>query len=162
MLEPQIGVPVARPPGHLPPQEGELRYQRCAVCDTANFTPTDVCRGCSSRALHWAASPGTGSVYSWTVVRRPEGAGLGGTYAVAIVDLDEGYRMLTNLVEVEPGDIHTGMRVRADPRPGPEEPVLPFFTADRAATADRAVTADRGDAGDREAGADRARAADPD
>ena len=156
MLEPQIGVPVARPPGHVPPEEGELRYQRCAVCDTANFTPTDVCRGCSSRALDWAASPGRGSVYSWTVVRRPPGTGFGGTYAVAIVDLDEGYRMLTNLVEVEPGDIHTGMRVRADPRPGPEEPVLPFFTADRG------DAADRGNAGGRGAVDDRTRTTDPD
>lgn len=144
MLEPQIGVPVARPSGHVPPEEGELRYQRCTVCDTANFTPTDVCRGCSSRALQWAASPGTGSVYSWTVVRRPAGAEFGGTYAVAIVDLDEGYRMLTNLVGVEPEDIHTGMRVRADLRSGAEEPVLPFFSADRGSVADRGGVADPG------------------
>ncbi|MFI1576971.1 Zn-ribbon domain-containing OB-fold protein [Embleya sp. NPDC020630] len=132
VLGPQIGVPVTPAASvRIPPESGELRYQRCGACDTANFAPTEMCRGCSSRALQWATSAGRGSVYSWTVVRRPEARSFGGAYAVAIVDLDEGYRMLTNLVEVEPAEIHSGMRVRVDLRPTGEERVLPFFTPDR-------------------------------
>ncbi|WP_406288045.1 Zn-ribbon domain-containing OB-fold protein [Embleya sp. NBC_00896] len=132
VLGPQIGVPVTPTASvRVPAEPGELRYQRCGACDAANFTPTETCRGCSSRALHWAASAGRGSVYSWTVVRRPAAREFGGAYAVAIVDLDEGYRMLTNLVEVEPADIHSGMRVRVDLRPTGGEPVLPLFTPDR-------------------------------
>ncbi|WP_346011888.1 OB-fold domain-containing protein [Streptomyces sp. SID3343] len=132
VLGPQIGVPVTPAASvRVPPEEGELRYQRCVACETANFVATDVCRGCSSRSLQWAASSGRGSVYSWTVVHRPAARELGSPYAVAIVDLDEGYRMLTNLVEVEPGEIHSGMRVRVDLRPAGEERVLPFFTPDR-------------------------------
>ncbi|MFI6582323.1 Zn-ribbon domain-containing OB-fold protein [Embleya sp. NPDC050493] len=132
VLGPQIGVPVTPAASmRVPPESGELRYQRCNACETANFAPTEMCRGCSSRALQWATSAGRGSVYSWTVVRRPAAREVGDPYAVAIVDLDEGYRMLTNLVEVEPTEIHSGMRVRVDLRPTGEERVLPFFTPDR-------------------------------
>ncbi|MGC0423215.1 Zn-ribbon domain-containing OB-fold protein [Embleya sp. AB8] len=131
VLGPQIGVPVTPAASvRVPPEPGELRYQRCAECEAANFAPTELCRGCSSGTLHWATSAGRGSVYSWTVVRRPAGRGSAGSYAVAIVDLDEGYRMLTNLVEVEPTEIHSGMRVRVDLRPTGEERILPFFTPD--------------------------------
>lgn len=137
MLGPQIGVPVSPAlPLNVPREhtagEDELRYQRCTECDTANFVQTDTCRSCSSHALRWAATAGRGSVYSWTVVHRPLGPGFVGPYAVAIVDLDEGYRLLTHLVDVDPGDIHQGMRVRTDPRPtgAGEERILPCFMPD--------------------------------
>lgn len=140
-LAPQQGVPVGPTTAISEPfwtgcARGELMFQRCTRCERANFTPTDVCRGCTSRDLVWVTGAGRGVVYSWTVVHRPVTPHFRVPYAVAIVDLDEGYRMLTNLMGVEPGDIHAGLRVRADPRPaglpdgGEPARALPYFRPD--------------------------------
>jgi uncharacterized OB-fold protein len=135
VLEPQTGIPLNPTTAITAPfwdgcAEGELRYQRCADCGTANFTPTELCRGCSSRELAWSTSTGRGSVYTWTVVHRPVTPSFTTPYAVAIVDLDDGYRMLTNIIGIEPQDIHEGLRVRVDPHPVGGDRVLPYFRPD--------------------------------
>ncbi|UGQ15588.1 OB-fold domain-containing protein [Yinghuangia sp. ASG 101] len=133
MLEPQTGIPLH--PVDTPPAaprrdgaDGALRYQRCTHCGTANFTPTELCRGCASRSLEWRASAGLGTVHSWTEVHRPAAPpGAATPYAVAIVDLDDGYRMLTNLIGIESHPVREGLRVRIDPHGAGGEHVLPYF-----------------------------------
>ncbi len=132
-LRPQRGpVPHASSPLSVPFWEGcrsrELRYQHCEACGLANFPPTEHCRQCLSPRLHWKPGDGVGEIYSWTVVRRPVTAEFEPPYAPAIVTLDEGYQMLTNVVGVAPDDLAIGMRVRVQFHPVGPDLTLPYFT----------------------------------
>jgi len=132
-LRPQTG-PVPHASSHLsvPFWEGcraeELRYQRCEACGLANFPPTEHCRQCLSAELCWKPSDGVGEIYSWTVVHRPVTPGFQPPYAPAIVTLDEGYQMLTNVVGVAPEDLSIGMRVRVQFHAVGDDLTLPYFT----------------------------------
>ena len=99
-------------------KRGELTYQVCQDCQTVVFTPCAHCTDCGSERLEQRVSKGAGTVYTYSVVRQnrvPAFAELG-AYAVAYVDLDEGFRMLTNIVGVaDPTkDIKVGQRVRVE------------------------------------------------
>jgi uncharacterized OB-fold protein len=110
-------------------REGELRYQRCAACGLANFPPTEHCRQCLSADVSWQRSDGVGEVYSWTLVHRPVTAEFEPPYAPAIVALDEGYQMLTNIVGVAAEDLAIGMSVQVQFHEVGEDVTLPYFTA---------------------------------
>ncbi len=106
----------------------ELLFQRCVECGRAGFPPSVACRGCLSRELTWERAAGSASLYSWTVVHRPPSPAFQPPYAPAIVTVDEGYQMLTCLIDMGVGDIRPGMRLRVafhEARPGT---TLPYFT----------------------------------
>lgn len=131
-LTPQRGpVPHAISPVSVPfwraCQAGELRYQRCRDCGLANFPPTEHCRQCLSAQLDWEGSGGLGEIYSWTVVHRPVTAEFTPPYAPAIVTLDEGYQMLTNIVGVPPDELKIGMRVQVQFHAVGPDVTLPYF-----------------------------------
>ncbi len=99
-------------------KRGELRYQVCNDCNEVVFTPRAHCTKCGSGNLAWKTSSGTGTVYTYSVVRQnrnPSFADLG-AYAVAYVDLEEGFRMMTNVVGVSDPtkDIQIGMKVQVE------------------------------------------------
>jgi len=132
-LRPQAGpVPCASSQVSVPfwqgCREGELRYQRCEDCGLSNFPPTEHCRQCLSTELRWARGGGVGEIYSWTVVHRPVTVEFTPPYAPAIVTLDEGYQMLTNVVGVPPGDLEIGMRVQVQFHAVGPDVTLPYFT----------------------------------
>jgi uncharacterized OB-fold protein len=112
-------------------QSGELRYQRCEACGLSNFPPTEHCRQCLSAELRWQQSSGRGEIYSWTVVHRPVTAEFEPPYAPAIITLDEGYQMLTNVVGVAPDDLAIGMRVQVQFHAVGADVTLPYFTNQR-------------------------------
>jgi uncharacterized protein len=94
----------------------ELTYQTCNTCDAVIFYPRRHCTKCGSGEITRRVSKGLGSVYTFSVImqsRHPAFAELG-PYAVAYVDLDEGFRMMTNIVGVKDPtkDIQCGMRVK--------------------------------------------------
>jgi len=132
-LHPQTGpVPHASSQVSVPfwqgCRDGQLRYQRCADCGLANFPPTEHCRQCLSPELRWERGGGAGEIYSWTVVYRPVTAEFIPPYAPAIITLDEGYQMLTNVVGVAPDDLEIGMRVRVQFHAVGPDVTLPYFT----------------------------------
>ncbi|MGD1283504.1 Zn-ribbon domain-containing OB-fold protein [Mycobacterium seoulense] len=132
-LRPQTGpVPHASSHLSLPFWQGcrseELRYQRCDACGHANFPPTEHCRQCLSAQVRWERSGGLGEIYSWTVVHRPVTAEFSPPYAPAIVTLDEGYQMLTNVVGLAPEELRIGMRVRVQFHAAGPDVTLPYFT----------------------------------
>ncbi|KZS72306.1 hypothetical protein A4G29_25525 [Mycobacterium kansasii] len=133
VLRPQSG-PVPHPSSPLSApfwdgcRAGELRYQHCQACGAANFPPAEHCRQCLSKNLTWMRSAGVGEIYSWTVVYRPVTAELGPPYAPAIVTLDEGYQMLTNIVGIAPADLAIGMRVQVQFHEIGSDVTLPYFT----------------------------------
>jgi len=107
---------------------GELRYQRCQACGLANFPPTEHCRECLSADLSWTPSAGAGEIYSWTVVYRSVTPEFDAPYAPAIVTLDEGYQLLTNIVGVAAGDLAIGMRVHVQFHAVGDDVMLPYFS----------------------------------
>jgi uncharacterized OB-fold protein len=132
-LKPQLGaIPLPEPSPESVPfwdgcQRDELLFQRCAACTNANFTPVTVCRACLSRDLHWQRSTGRGAIYSWTVVWRPQTPSFVVPYAPIIVEVDEGYQMLSNLVGTTPDAIARGQRVEVRFEATASGFVLPYF-----------------------------------
>lgn len=91
--------------------QGNFLIQRCQSCDQSIFYPRMLCPHCGSNEIEWYAPSGRGTVYSTTVVRRkPEH---GGDYNVALVDLDEGVRMMSRVEGITPDTVSIGMKVQA-------------------------------------------------
>jgi uncharacterized OB-fold protein len=76
---------------------GELRLQRCAECQHAYFPPRPFCPKCSSRSVRVFKATGRGRLLSYVINQRPHPA-WDGPYSIAIVELDEGPRMMSNIV----------------------------------------------------------------
>ena len=110
-------------------KEGVLRVQRCDDCGHHVFIPQPLCTKCMSGNLSWVESQGRGTLYSYTVVHRPQRPIFDVPYTVAIVELDEGFHMLTNLLDVEPGDVAIGMPLEVSFEPMSDDITLPFFRA---------------------------------
>ncbi len=81
-------------------RSGELRIQRCADCSHAYFPPRPFCPECSSRNVAVEAASGKATLHSYVIHHR-EMPGFPSPYAIAVVELDEGPRMMTNIVECE-------------------------------------------------------------
>ncbi len=95
--------------------EGRLLLARCEDCQTLIWYPRPFCPSCASLKVGWFEASGRGSVYSFTVNRRGQ-ADLSeykdaGVYVLAYVELDEGPRMMTNIVECDPDTVKIGLRV---------------------------------------------------
>ena len=110
----------------------ELVYQTCDRCNEVIFYPRHHCTNCGSDQNTWHVSQGLGSVYTFSVImqsRHPAFKDLG-AYAVAYVDLDEGFRIMTNIVGIQDPttDIQCGMRVKVRwEDQGDGEVSLPMF-----------------------------------
>jgi hypothetical protein len=107
----------------------ELVVQRCSGCGTYRFPPREICSQCLSREATWTPVAGTGEVYSFNVMHQVYHPGFADEvpYAVVLVKLDEGAKMISNLVGVAPPDIRIGMRVRATFEDLNDEVALPKF-----------------------------------
>ncbi len=97
-------------------KQHKLAYQKCNECQTVIFYPRSHCPYCGSLDNTWHESQGKGEVYTFSIIaqnRHPAFKDLG-PYAVALVDLDEGFRMMTNIVGVKDlfKDMRCGMRVQ--------------------------------------------------
>ena len=91
--------------------EHRLTVQQCAACGTRFFTPQPACTNCQSFAWTWVESPGVGTVYTFTVVHRAAGPGFEVPYVLAAVDLDDGWTILTHIVDCAPAEVAIGQRV---------------------------------------------------
>ena len=92
----------------------ELRLQRCDDCDSVVWYPRGICPECSSFSLTSFTASGRGSIYTWTTISR----GIAeyrdvGPYVLAYVELEEGPRVMTNIVENKPDDLVIGGAVEA-------------------------------------------------
>jgi uncharacterized OB-fold protein len=97
------------------------------VCGENFFTPRLACPNCLSETWKWVESSGSGRIYSFTVCHRPPVPGFAVPYVLAIVELDEGWSMLTNLVECEPADLGIGQPVEVTSLPLTDGLTLPVF-----------------------------------
>lgn len=80
----------------------ELRLQRCTACAQAYFPPRPFCPACGSRSVEVFTASGRATLYSYIINQRARpDSGFDAPYAIAVVELEEGPRMMTNLVEVD-------------------------------------------------------------
>jgi uncharacterized protein len=110
-------------------KRGELRLQRCADCGQYQFPPQTFCRHCSGNNLRWVTVSGRGKVLSYTIVHwSPNPAyAADAPYSLGLIQLDEGPRMLSNIVGCLPGEVRIGMAVAVLFEPCGPDIILPKF-----------------------------------
>ncbi len=109
---------------------GELRLQRCNTCSHIYFPPRPFCPQCASRSVSSFAASGRGKLYSYVINHRPApGFEHDAPYAIAVIQLHEGPRMMTNMVDVEqtPEALILDMPVEVVFEPGNEHLDIPKF-----------------------------------
>ncbi|MBS1862092.1 MAG: OB-fold domain-containing protein [Actinobacteria bacterium] len=106
---------------------GELRFQRCGECGRAVFYPRLLCPFCGSADPAWETAAGGGTVYATTTMRPRDEA----PYHVCLVDLDEGFRMMSRVDGVAPDAVRIGDRLRLLIVEEDGRPVPTFVPAER-------------------------------
>lgn len=96
-------------------REKTLKIQHCPDCGQYQFPPRRLCMHCAGRKVGWRTVCGQGRIYSFTIVHRAPEASFAAEvpYVVAVIDLAEGGRMMTNLVGCSPADVRVDMPVTA-------------------------------------------------
>ena len=102
--------------------KGVLLIKRCAACGKPHFYPRTLCPFCFSERTEWVEAKGTGTVYSYSVMRP------GGPFVIAYVALDEGVTMLSNIVDCDPASVRIGQRVRVVFRQADGGAAVPMFS----------------------------------
>jgi uncharacterized protein len=93
-------------------REGRLLLQWCTACARPVWYPREMCPRCLGSTLEWRESQGRGVVYAYTVEHKAQTRALEVPYVVALVELDEGVRLLSNVVGRPPERVAVGDRVR--------------------------------------------------
>lgn len=103
--------------------------QRCAHCSRHQFYPRAFCTSCLSDELQWVQASGRGTIYTFTICRIAPSPAFQGDlpYATAIVELEEGVRLLTNIVESDIARIAIGAEVSVCFQPVGDDMYLPQF-----------------------------------
>jgi len=105
----------------------ELLIQRCAGCGTLRHPPLPACAVCRSFEWDTVESSGRGEVFSFVVVHHPQVPGFDYPLPIALVELEEGTRLVADLVGVDPADVRIGMPVAVEFYEADEELTLPVF-----------------------------------
>lgn len=108
---PQVGPDMA--PYFEAARRRELVVQRCGGCGALRFPARTICSRCLSREATWVPTSGRGTVFSFAVMHQAIHPGFAAEvpYAVVVVELEEGPRVLSNLVDCALGDVHVGLPV---------------------------------------------------
>jgi len=117
----------------------ELLIQRCADCATYQFYPRLMCTACTGRSLEWVRASGHGRVRSFTIVRRAvaEAYAAEVPYVVALIELDEGPTMMSNVVGCSAEQVRMDMPVEVVFEDWTGDVTLPKFRPRAAGTAAR-------------------------
>jgi uncharacterized OB-fold protein len=107
--------------------EHRLVVPCCAECGTRFFPPERLCPTCAATGWEYADTNGAATVTSHTVVHRAPSPDFDAPYVLAVVDLDGGGRMLTNIVGADPAEVTTGMPVHVVFLDQPGGRALPVF-----------------------------------
>ncbi len=114
-----MGIPLPKTNADTQPYwdaaaEGRLIYQHCLTCNKSQFYPRSLCATCHGGALEWRESQGQGTVATFTEVLRAPTAAFKelAPYVIALIDLDEGFRMMVNIVEGDMERLAIGARTR--------------------------------------------------
>lgn len=94
-------------------QQHELRFQRCQDCGAWRHMPRESCAACGSFTWSWQRSSGKGQVFSWTVIYRALHPGFAEDvpYAAVVIELEEGVRLVSHVLDVSPEELRLGLPV---------------------------------------------------
>lgn len=112
--------------------QGRLVARRCLGCGRLHHPPRPVCPDCHSLEHEIVELAGVGTVYSYAVLHHPQNPRFTYPLVAVLVDLDEGVRVVSNLVGVEPADVRIGMPVRVSFAPTDDDLAVPVFEPDEA------------------------------
>lgn len=109
--------------------QGKLMLNTCNSCENIMFYPRATCTRCLSNDLGWIEASGRGEVYAFTVCyRAPDSVFREDVpYVIALIDLAEGPRMMSNVTDCDPDAVHIGMPVEAWFEPATEDIAIPKF-----------------------------------
>ncbi|MFC2038249.1 Zn-ribbon domain-containing OB-fold protein [Chloroflexota bacterium] len=107
----------------------ELRMQKCLQCGTIRYPVSPICQNCLHMEFEWEKLSGKGKVYSFTIIRRASHPGFAGEvpYTVAIIELEEGTRLISNVIDCKPEDVWVEMPVEVVFEDINDEIALPKF-----------------------------------
>lgn len=106
--------------------KGELAYQWSPTAGRAVFYPRVICPYSGSTELEWRIATGLGTVYATTVTHPYQS---GDPYNIALIDCDEGFRLMSRVEDIDPMAVKIGMRVRFRVhKPAGDAPAYPVFT----------------------------------
>ena len=108
-------------------QRGELQLQHCDDCQHVLFYPRTHCDACQSESLSWRPASGKGVIATYTVVRRGVTADFPAPYIIALIDLAEGPRMMSQIIDAEPEALSSGLPVMIDFESWSDTITLPVF-----------------------------------
>ena len=110
-------------------REGRFLLPWCRACGEPHWFPREVCPHCLAPELEWREASGTGAVHAVSVMPKPGNPAMAGRepYAVALVDLAEGVRMLSEVVGGDPGTVAVGDEVRLEWEPLSDGRQLPIW-----------------------------------
>lgn len=110
-------------------RERRLVIRRCADCGALHFMPRYLCPQCWSDRLEWVDSRGTGSVHSFTIIRRASAPAFAPKvpYVVALIELDEGPRMMANVLGADALEVAIGDKVHVTFEDRGDGALLPQF-----------------------------------
>jgi uncharacterized OB-fold protein len=107
--------------------EGRLVIQRCAGCGRFHHPPRPICPECHSGDQRWHEAAGRGVVYSYALLHHPQHPSFEYPVPAVLVELDEGVRLVSNLVGVEADQVHIGMPVEVAFEPTAGDLAVPVF-----------------------------------
>ncbi|HEY1653010.1 MAG TPA: Zn-ribbon domain-containing OB-fold protein [Acidimicrobiales bacterium] len=108
-------------------RDGKIVAQKCSGCHRFRHPPRPMCPWCHSLQFEITELSGQGEVYSYSALHHPQNPAFEYPVIAALIDLEEGVRVLSNLVDVEPGDVRIGMVVVVDFRPTLHDAQVPVF-----------------------------------
>ncbi len=107
--------------------DGILPIQRCKDCSKLRHPPRPMCDACGSLSFHHVAASGKGTLHSFTIIRYPQFPGYDFPIIAALVDLEEGERIVSNVFECEPEDVSIGMKLEMFIHEDPDGFKMPVF-----------------------------------
>ena len=110
-------------------RRGQLLIQKCDSCGEYQFYPRGICANCWSNDIQWIISSGKGTVWTFTVTYQNGTPGFAEDvpYVLALVELEEGVRMFTNIVECDPRSVTIGMPVEVTFVQATNQISVPYF-----------------------------------
>ena len=108
-------------------QKGELRVQSCNACGVLRFPPGPACPECGALERGYVVASGRGTIFSYVVHRHPPVPGRELPILLAVVDLEEGVRMVGEVVDTEPEKVEIGMPVVVDYQRIDDDLTLPVW-----------------------------------
>ena len=109
-------------------RRGELLIQKCDDCGEYQWYPRSICANCFTGKIQWVKATGKGAVWTFTVTRQNRTPGFdSGPYVLALVELEEGVKMFSNIIDCDPFEVKIGMLVEVTFQRASDKVSVPFF-----------------------------------